>query len=279
VPNLIATVCRVLIMNASPGGDESTRSLSDHFFNWSTALMLGACVAGGLLLTMMVIGTTPQTLVSALPAVDPGPAAPVTEVPATDVPTSVGVAETPTDSLAPGVDPTVAATPAPEAELTASNTPLGPPAPVAAAPQAAPTAPAPAPIGAAAPVVVQPRATVSNPTPGVAQTTSPATTNAPTTQPATTQPATTQLATTSPPAQAVTASYTYPSYSAGSAGSVTLRFDGSSVTVWSVSAQANWVYQIDVNGPRSVEVKFFNVQTHAEAEFHAQVEGGRIKLG
>jgi len=238
--------------------------------------MLGACVAGGLMLTMMVVGATPQTIVSALPAVDPGPAAPVVEVPATELP--VETAAVPTDSLAPGVDTTVGAAPAAGADLTASNSPVGPPAPVAAAPTFAPQAPAP--VGAAAPAAVQPRTTVSNATtPRVTQTTSPATTNAPTTV-ATTQPATTQPpATTNAPVQAVTASYTYPSYSAGSAASVTLRFDGSTVTVWSVSPQANWVYQIDVNGPRSVEVKFFNVKTQAEAEFHAAVEGGRIKVG
>lgn len=231
--------------------------------------MLGACVAGGLMLTMMVVGTTPQTLVSALPAVDPGPAAPVVEVPATELPVDAAQA---TDSLAPGVDTTVGAAPAPGADLTASNSPVGPPAPVAAAPTFAPQAPAP--VGAAAPAAVQPRTTVSNTsTPRATQTTSPVTTNAPTTV------ATTQPATTNPPAQAVTASYTYPSYSAGSAATVTLRFDGSSVMVWSVAPQANWVYQIDVNGPRSVEVKFFNVKTQAEAEFHAQVEGGRITVG
>ncbi len=237
--------------------------------------MLGACVAGGLMLTMMVIGATPQTIVSALPVVDPGPAAPVIEVPATELP--VETAALPTDSLAPGVDTTVGVV-GPGADLTASNSPVGPPAPVAATPTFAPKAPAP--VGAAAPAAVQPRTTVSNTTtPRATQTTSPATTNSPTTV-ATTQPATTQApATTNAPAQAVTASYTYPSYSAGSAATVTLRFDGSSVTVWSVSPQANWVYQIDVNGPRSVEVKFFNVKTQAEAEFHAAVEGGRIKLG
>ncbi len=46
----------------------------------------------------------------------------------------------------------------------------------------------------------------------------------------------------------------------------------------SVSPQANWVYEIATNGPRTVEIKFFNVATGSDREFHATVEGGRIKV-
>ena len=61
-------------------------------------------------------------------------------------------------------------------------------------------------------------------------------------------------------------------------GSVGLQFDGSAIYVASVSPQANWVFEIDRNGPRTVEVKFFNVATEREGEFHASVERGRIKV-
>ncbi len=70
----------------------------------------------------------------------------------------------------------------------------------------------------------------------------------------------------------------YPNYSVSGVGSVGLQFDGSAIYVASVSPQANWVFEIDRNGPRSVEVKFFNVVTEREGEFHASLEGGRIKV-
>ena len=59
---------------------------------------------------------------------------------------------------------------------------------------------------------------------------------------------------------------------------VSLEFDGSSISVASVSPQANWVYEIETNGPRTVEIKFFNVATGSDREFHATVEGGQIKV-
>ncbi len=45
-----------------------------------------------------------------------------------------------------------------------------------------------------------------------------------------------------------------------------------------MSPQANWVYQIASNGPRTVEIKFFNVANGSDREFHATVENGRIKV-
>ena len=62
-------------------------------------------------------------------------------------------------------------------------------------------------------------------------------------------------------------------------GDVVLAFtDENTVTLWSVAPRANWVYEVERDGPRSVEVKFFNLRTHQEAEFHAEVEGSRIKV-
>jgi len=72
---------------------------------------------------------------------------------------------------------------------------------------------------------------------------------------------------------------TYPSYSVPNVGDVVLEFtDESTLTLWSVAPNASWVYDVERDGPRSVEVKFFNVQTHNEAGFHAEIEGSRIKV-
>ena len=46
----------------------------------------------------------------------------------------------------------------------------------------------------------------------------------------------------------------------------------------SVAREANWVSQVDKNGPGSVEIKFFNTVTQRDEEFHATVESGRIKV-
>ncbi len=70
----------------------------------------------------------------------------------------------------------------------------------------------------------------------------------------------------------------YPTYTVSGIGSVRLQFDGSAIYVASVSPQANWVFEIDRNGPRTIEVKFFNIATEREGEFHASVERGRIKV-
>ena len=59
---------------------------------------------------------------------------------------------------------------------------------------------------------------------------------------------------------------------------MTLRSDGTSIQVASVAPQANWVYQVSVNGPRTVEVKFYNTATGADREFHAAVNNGRITV-
>ncbi len=117
-------------------------------------------------------------------------------------------------------------------------------------------APAPAPTATAAPAPA--------PTPTAAPTTA-----APTTQP--TLPPTTQ-------APATVSSLTYPSYTVSGAAGVSLQFDGSSISVASVTPQSKWVYEIAKNGPRTVEIKFFNVDTGRDREFHATVEGGRIKV-
>jgi hypothetical protein len=107
----------------------------------------------------------------------------------------------------------------------------------------------------------------------------PQVTAAPTTAaPPAPQPAPTTAAPTPTTAAPVTAALTYPSFSAGSAATVVLQFDGSSIHVASVARQPNWVSQVDQNGPRSVEIKFFNTATQQDEEFHATVENGRIEV-
>jgi hypothetical protein len=77
----------------------------------------------------------------------------------------------------------------------------------------------------------------------------------------------------------VVATVTYPSYSVPNVGNVVLAFsDQSTITLSSVAPNASWVYEVERNGPRSIEVKFFNVQTHNEADFHAEIEGSHIKV-
>lgn len=54
--------------------------------------------------------------------------------------------------------------------------------------------------------------------------------------------------------------------------------DGKQISVYSIVRESNWVHQVDRNGPTSIEVKFFNIVTEQEAEFHAKIEGGSIKV-
>ncbi len=62
-------------------------------------------------------------------------------------------------------------------------------------------------------------------------------------------------------------------------GDVVLAFaDESTITLWSVSKSQGWVYEVEHDGPRSVVIKFFNTQTHDEAEFQAELESDRIKV-
>jgi hypothetical protein len=262
-------------METNIAGQSTWSRLVAH---WQPAVLVAACVAGGLTLTMMVIGSTPDVVVQASQAALE--AAPV------DTPDAPVVSEVPVDTALSTdstevVDP-AAAEAAAAAPGTASAAPLEPatvvvpapgPAPAGPAPTAAPTtgapsAPAPAPVVTAATVSPE---TVATPQATAAPQATPAPPPAPQPAPTTTAP---------PPTTAVppTASLTYPSYSAGSAATVVLQFDGSSISVASVTRQANWVSQVDKNGPRTVEIKFFNTATGRDEEFHATVEGGRIKV-
>jgi hypothetical protein len=233
-------------------------------------VLVTACVAGGLTLTMMVIGSTPDVIVQASQAA--AEAAPV-DTTASESPV---VAEVPVDTASSTdttevVGPTVAEGAAPATgEVSAAS--FDPATVVAPAPRPAPAVPSPAPTVSpttgtpSAPVVTSgPLAPVTVAAP---QTTAAPTTAAPPPAPTTAAP------TTVAPAAALT----YPSFSAGSAATVVLQFDGSSIYVASVTRQPNWVSQVDINGPRAVEIKFFNTATQQDEEFHATVESGRIKV-
>jgi hypothetical protein len=260
---------------------------------WQPAILVAACLAGGLTLTTMVIGSTPDVVVQASEAaIEAAPDAAM----ASDAQI---VAEAPVDTspiaaAAGAVDPvandaaaatssaaaaaslesaTVAPAPGPAPAMpspmgTASPTPATPSAP---APVAAPAPPTPvtvaAPQAPAAPTTAAPPPTSAALAPTSAAL-----------APTSAAPAPTTAAPAPTTAAPVAAALTYPLFSAGSAATVVLQFDGSSIYVASVARQPDWVSQVDKNGPRTVEIKFFNTATGRDEEFHATVEGGRIKV-
>jgi hypothetical protein len=258
--------------------DEGRRTLEQTLVHWRSVGLIGACLAGGLTLTVMVIGSTPRI---------GGPIAAATEVVAAQSavdPSTTLVVDPAMVEVAP--DPTeVPVTPAPELPAPSALIQTAPasPAPVAA-PVAAPTAAVPVPAqpiaqpasnlfpqAAPATPVPTPAPTTPQPAPTAPPSTPPTPSTAPSTSPSTVPPPTTA-------APAPTPQLTYPSYTVSGVSGVTLQFDGSSINVASLSPQANWVYEIATNGPRSVEIKFFNVATGSDREFHATVDGGRIKV-
>ncbi len=269
---------------ASPDGGRSS------YITVRAGILSGLCIVGGLTLSVMVLGSAPSALtiseaaadvpVETFPPVTPAVEVPVAAVAPLPVETAAA-AEAVAEPVAAAAEPTVAS---PAAPVAAAPTPVAVVAaamPQQVAPVAAPapaTAPAPAPVNAAPPAQVI--APAPAPVPVAVPTTRapqpvPAAVVAPTTAVTTTVPNT--VATTSPPPDSSTV--TYPTYGLEGLADIILTFTNSSdLTVWSVTPESNWVYEIDKNGPRSVEIKFFNLKTHAEGEFHADVENGRIKV-
>ena len=259
---------------------EGERTLAERVVHWRTVGLIGACVAGGVTLSMMVIGSVPTIAgpVGAAPEALPA------EVVVGDQPTTVPVDVATTETLLESIEqPTDAAVAAPEGIVEASAVVAGPVGLSPAAPTVAPAAPSPtptvAPASAAAPTPAAPTpkvtpAPTAAPAPAPTAAPAPAPTAAPTTAVPTTQPAlppTTQ-------APATVSSLTYPSYTVSGVSDVSLQFDGASIYVVSLTPQSKWVYEIEKNGPRTVEIKFFNVDTGRDREFHATVESGRIKV-
>ena len=260
--------------------------------NWRSGILMGACVAGGLVLNLMVLDSAPARLTVAASQAEPidptvSPEVTPTELPVTTAPMPADSA--PEQTTVPTLPAAVAAG---STLLATSPRPAFVATPTQPAPAPVPVQPAAAPPPAAAPAFVAPVPEPPTPAAGPAATT-------PTTQPAapvptaqpvpvpvpqvttapTTSPATT-TSTTSPPTTAPRApTITYPSYSVAGVAEIYLKLvDGKEISVYSVVRESNWVHQVDGNGPTSVEVKFFNVATEQEAEFHAKIEGGSIKV-
>lgn len=255
-------------MEPSNGGG---RTLEQAVVHWRSVGLLGACLAGGLTLTVMVIGSAPtiggpvatatEEVMAAAPStalvVDP------TTTEATPDSVEVPVDQAPEPLVAPAVAGTVAVSGTPSTRVAWPTQP----APVQ--PATAPSQPVTAVPSAADPAPVAPAAAVPAPA------ATPATTAAPTTAAPTTAAPTTAVATTAAPAPVA---LSYPSYTVSGVSEVSLQFDGSSISVASLSPQTNWVYTIEKNGPRTVEIKFFNVATGSDREFHATVESGHINV-
>jgi hypothetical protein len=242
---------------------EGERTLGQSVAHWRSIGLVAACLAGGLTLTVMVMGSTPTIGSPVAAAID----AAVAEADAADPSTILAVDPATTAVIPESAEVIPESTEVPAEQV---QDPLAAPAVIenAAAPVAAPAAPAPA--QPAVTPTATPTAVVPSPKPAPA---APVSTAAPTTPAPTTAP---PLPTTAAPSPAP--ALTYPSYTVSGVSAVSLQFDGSSISVASLSPQANWVYEIEKNGPRSVEIKFFNVVTGADREFHATVEGGGVKV-
>ena len=254
------------------------RTLEQAVVHWRSVGLVGACLAGGLTLTVMVIGAAP-TIGGPVAAATEAVMAQAADTALVDDPASTEPTPDSTQvSVAPVQEPLAAPAAADAVAVPgASSTPVAWPTQPTVAGRAAPVQPVvvpsqpvtPAPSAAApapdAPTAPVPTAAAVTPTPTAAPPTAAPTTAAPTTAaPTTAAPAPVALS--------------YPSYTVSGVSGVSLQFDGSSISVASVSPQANWVYEIATNGPRTVEIKFFNVATGSDREFHATVEGGQIKV-
>lgn len=286
-PNPEVTQRRVLTMETSNGG---RRTLAQSIAHWQSVVLVGLSVAGGLTLTVMVIGSAPTAPAQASAvevSVEPELVAAAADVP--DPPAVAEVSAETTDLAATGATDaaldgtavsgeTTPAQPAAQVPATPAPVPVAAPAP-ASAPLPLPATPLPVAAPAAAPAATPTAPAPTAPAPTTPAPTTAAPTSAPTTAaPATAAPTTVAPTTAAPTTAPTTAALSYPTYAVSGIGSVGLQFDGSRIFVASVSPERNWVYEIDRNGPRSVEVKFFNVATEREGEFHAELEGGRIKV-
>lgn len=252
------------------------RTLQQAVVHWRSVGLVGACLAGGLTLTVMVIGSAPTiggpvaTATEAVMAAEPS-TAPVVDPATTEAtPDSVEVPvdQAPEPLAAPAVTGTAAVSGTPSTRVA------WPTQPAAVQPAAAPSQPVAAAPSAADPAPAAPAAPVPAPAATPATTATPTTAAPPTAAPTTAAP-TTAVATTAAPAPVA---LSYPSYTVSGVSGVTLQFDGSSISVASLSPQTNWVYTIEKNGPRTVEIKFFNVATGSDREFHATVESGHINV-
>ena len=57
-----------------------------------------------------------------------------------------------------------------------------------------------------------------------------------------------------------------------------LAHQGGSISLYGFYPNSGWVHEVERNGPGTVKLKFFNVQTERDREWKATVDGGRIKV-
>jgi hypothetical protein len=222
--------------------------------------LVGTCAAG---LSLFVLNDAPTPKGGNVVSAQSGeaPATSAADTVASVASSSLPVADT-VPTVVPGVNSTAVATPV---VVPGPAAPQGAATPQPAAPQPAPAAPAGP-------------ANTPGPTPAPA-TTRPVTTPPTTKPPATSPPAATAPAATPPPTTAA-AQVTYSSYAfSGVATSIVIAESGANaISVSSITKEANWVSRIDRNGPKEIEIGFFNTVTEQEAHFNAHIENGRITV-
>ena len=87
--------------------------------------------------------------------------------------------------------------------------------------------------------------------------------------------------TTAPPVSSTTTSTTAAGvwvYRATDGGTVTVWFDGVSVTQPGVVTESGWTSKIEKSGPSEVVVEFESVSTEREVHYHASVEDGQLVI-
>ncbi len=269
--------------------------IQSRLVHWRAGVLTTAVVVCGLVLDLTVLGANPKVDVSTSSAAAPvvqvlGAVDSTVEV-AAAVPTSVDLALPPVTDGAAAPETSVDTVPAPPAFAPAPAPVAAPAAPAIAQPataQPAPTQPVatqpaaaqPAEPRAAAP---SPSATTAAPTTAprttAAPTTAAPTTAAPTTAAPTTAAPTTAAPTTAAPTTTVATVVEYLSYTVnGGVGNVTLAREGNTISLYGFYPNAGWVYEVERNGPNTVKLNFFNVQTEQDREWKAQIEGGRIQV-
>lgn len=258
----------------------AARASSGLVTNVRTAVLVGCAVVVGVMLSSMVLGSGPPVPAESAPATDPAPSAPETlqgDATLDVAPVDVGAdASLPTSApLVSPLDTSSETVPAPDPESPIAlftPTSVVAPDPPQSLPSVerprVPTPPAVPPSAVVSPAVAAPETEVTSTSPP--RNPVPASTSPPGVSPST--------ASVPPPAAAVTTDGSQ-SFVVDDVAQITLESSGGTLAVSSVTTTSpEWVYEIDKNGPHSVEIKFFNLVSEREAEFHAEFDGGRIKV-
>ncbi len=259
-----------------------------HLAHWRARVLGGSVVLCGLALNLAVLGSNPVAQLAAgisPAAVDLAPdSEAVTPDTAAPLPADVDV----TSVLAAddAADPILDVVPISGA-AAGSSAGASPVAMVAAgtrqtavapqSPQASPQAPTPT---TAAPVAAAPVAAAQV---TAAQVTAAQVTAAPVTAAQVTAAPVTAAPTTAPPTTAVSTTAAlqieYLTYTVeDGVGSVVLAREGNSISLYGFYPNGGWIKEVALNGPSTVKLKFFNVQTERDHEWKATIQGGRIQV-